>query len=129
MNYPLLNVFLTMMWFFLWILWFVLLLRVITDIFRDDTLSGWAKAGWSIFVILLPLLGVLVYLIVRGDGMGDREIAWWRGQQARYYASAGGDTAQATGKADELARLAELKNHGDLTAEEYEHAKAKVLTG
>src|SRR5690606_32247369 len=69
-DYPLLNIFLTMMWFFLWILWLMLLFRVIVDIFRDDALSGWAKAGWSIFVIVLPLLGVFVYLVARGKGMG-----------------------------------------------------------
>ncbi|NEE58592.1 SHOCT domain-containing protein, partial [Streptomyces sp. SID8455] len=64
-DYPLLNLFLTMLYLFFWVLWFFLLFKVITDLFRDHTLNGWAKAGWLIFVILLPYLGVLVYLIVR----------------------------------------------------------------
>ncbi|MER6950315.1 SHOCT domain-containing protein [Nonomuraea sp. NPDC000554] len=126
MDYPLLNVLLTMMWFFLWVVWFMLLFRVIADIFHDDSMGGWAKAGWTIFAIILPFLGVLIYLIVRGKQMGEREIAWARGSEARYYAAAGGVT-QPTDQADQLTRLAELKNHGDLTQEEYERAKAKVL--
>jgi Short C-terminal domain/Phospholipase_D-nuclease N-terminal len=130
MKYPLLNVFLTMMWLFLWALWFVLLFYVITDVFRDDKLSGWAKAGWTVFVIVLPFAGVLTYLIVRGAGMGERQAAWRRAREARYYEAARQNVAPATtGKADELARLAELKEHGDLTPEEFTQAKAKVLTG
>jgi Phospholipase_D-nuclease N-terminal len=66
MSYPLLNVFLTMMWFFLWVLWIYLLIRVIADIFRSRDLGGWAKAGWLAFVIILPFLGVFGYLIARG---------------------------------------------------------------
>src|SRR5690349_19131340 len=73
-SYPLLNLFLTMLWFFLWILWFILLFRVIVDIFRDDDLGGWGKAGWMIFVCVLPFLGIFVYLIARGRGMGEREL-------------------------------------------------------
>ncbi|GAA3956949.1 SHOCT domain-containing protein [Actinomadura viridis] len=127
MNYPLLNVFLTMMWFFLWIIWFVLLFRVITDVFRDDSLSGWGKAGWTVFLIVLPFLGVLVYLIARGRGMGDREAARMRERESRYYTAAGLDLGRGTGQAEELGRLAELRDHGDLTAEEFERAKTKVL--
>ena len=70
---PLLDVFFTMMWFFLWVLWFFLLFRVIMDIFRSRDLGGWGKAGWLVFTIVLPFLGVLVYLIARGDTMADRE--------------------------------------------------------
>ncbi|MEU8251396.1 SHOCT domain-containing protein [Nonomuraea sp. NPDC048916] len=128
-NYPLLNIFLTMMWFFLWILWVMLLFRVIADIFRDDTLNGWGKAGWTIFVIVLPLLGVLVYLIARGKGMGRREVAAMVDRESRYYEAVERRVGRTTGRADELTRLADLKNHGDLTLEEYERAKAKVLAG
>lgn len=126
-DYPLLNIFLTMMWFFLWILWLMLLFRVIVDIFRDDALSGWAKAGWSIFVIVLPLLGVFVYLVARGKGMGRREVAAMLEREARYYEAADRRAGRSTGQADELRRLADLRNHGDITPEEYERAKAKVL--
>ncbi|MFI0417581.1 SHOCT domain-containing protein [Spongiactinospora sp. 9N601] len=126
-DYPLLNIFLTMMWFFLWVLWLMLLFRVIVDIFRDDSLNGWVKAGWSIFVIVLPLVGVFVYLVVRGKGMGRREVAALAERESRYYEAAERRAFQGTGQADELARLADLRNHGDLTPQEFEHAKAKVL--
>lgn len=69
-DYPLLNMFWTMLLVFLWIMWFVLLFRIIGDIFRDDRLSGWAKAGWLVFCLLLPFLGVFVYVIARGKDMG-----------------------------------------------------------
>src|SRR5215813_1346611 len=72
---PLLDVFWTMLWFFLWILWFFLLFRVLLDIFRSRDLGGWGKAGWVAFVIILPFLGVLVYLIARGRKMTDHDVA------------------------------------------------------
>ncbi|MET9886438.1 SHOCT domain-containing protein [Streptomyces sp. NPDC006430] len=125
-DYPLLNAFWTMMMVFLWILWFMLLFRVIGDIFRDDDLSGWGKAGWTVFVIILPFLGVFVYLIARGRGMGEREMkrAQQNEEQFRSYVR---QNAGTTSQAEELSRLAELKNHGDITAAEFERAKARVL--
>lgn len=125
-DYPLLNMFWTMMMLFLWVLWFMLLFRIIGDIFRDDDLGGWGKAGWSIFVIILPFLGVFVYLIARGRGMGERELA--RAQRnEREFRTYVQQTAGGGSPAEELARLAELKNKGDITAAEFEQAKAKVL--
>ncbi|KOU67540.1 SHOCT domain-containing protein [Streptomyces sp. NPDC060334] len=125
-DYPLLNIFLTMMLCFLWVFWFVLLMRIIGDVFRDDDLSGWAKAGWTVFVILLPYLGVFIYLIVRGRGMGERQLRRTQRQEEafRTYAREGD---AITGQAEELSRLAELKNRGAITASEYERAKGKVL--
>ncbi|WP_406859094.1 SHOCT domain-containing protein [Streptomyces sp. HUAS MG47] len=126
-DYPLLDVFWTTLWIFLWILWFMLLFRIITDVFRDDDLSGWAKAGWMIFVVFLPFLGVFVYLIARGKGMGNRELSAARqSEQAfRSYvqeaAGGGGSTV------DQLARLGELKTSGQITEEEFQAAKAKIL--
>ncbi|MEV8035386.1 SHOCT domain-containing protein [Streptomyces sp. NPDC086182] len=125
-DYPLLNVFWTTMWFFLWILWFMLLFRVIGDIFRDDALSGWGKAGWCVFVVILPFLGIFVYLIARGRGMGEREMKRIQRSQEDMNSYIR-ETAGTTGKADELAKLADLKSHGHITAEEFEQAKAKVL--
>lgn len=81
-DYPLLSVFWSMLLLFLWIMWFVLLFRVVVDIFRDDDMSGWAKAGWLVFTILLPFLGVFVYVIARGKNMGLREVSQARAQQA-----------------------------------------------
>lgn len=127
-GYPLLNIFLTLMWFFLWVLWLVLLFRVVVDIFRDDTLSGAAKAGWTLFVVVLPLLGVFVYLVVRGKGMGQREVAALVARESRSYGATGPEGRRSGGPADELIRLADLKNHGELTEEEYKRAKAHVLS-
>lgn len=130
MDYPLLNVFLTMLWFFVWILWLMLLFRVIGDIFRDDALSGWAKAGWTLLVCALPYLGVLVYLIARGRGMGEREMRRARAQEQAfrsYVQQAATTPAAGATKADELGRLAALHDQGAITDAEYERAKAKVL--
>ncbi|MEU9030904.1 SHOCT domain-containing protein [Streptomyces sp. NPDC048383] len=125
-DYPLLNMFWTMMLCFFWVLWFMLLFRVIGDIFRDDEMNGWAKAGWTVFVILLPYLGVIVYLIARGRGMGERELK--RAQQhEQAFRSYVRESAGPRSHAEDLSRLADLKNHGDITEAEYEHAKAKVL--
>jgi hypothetical protein len=135
-NYPLLDAFLTMLWFFLWILWFFLLFRVVLDIFRDDSLSGWAKAGWLIFVVILPFVGVLVYLIARGSTMGARDQADARRNKKEFddyirQTVASSDGGAATGTAasptDQLARLARLKADGTLTEEEFQQAKAKIL--
>ncbi len=125
-DYPLLNMFWTMMMIFIWVLWFMLLFRIIGDIFRDDELSGWGKSGWTIFVIILPFLGVFVYLIARGRGMGERELkrAQLNEQAFRSYVR---ESAAPTSAAEELSRLADLKNRGDITATEYEQAKAKAL--
>jgi hypothetical protein len=127
-DYPVLGAFLTIMWIGLWILWFVLLFRVIVDIFRDDRLSGWAKTGWLVLTVVLPFLGVFVYLIARGKGMGEREQAQARARQEqadRYIRETAGSTA--TSEVDELARLSEIRTRGDITDEEYQRAKEKIL--
>ena len=127
-NYPLLDAFLTMLWFFLWILWIFLLIRIFIDIFRSDDMGGWAKAGWSIFVIILPFLGVLVYVIARGSGMAhrDQQQAVAADQAARsYIQSAAGPS---TSVAEEVNKLAALRDQGVLTEQEFETQKAKVLS-
>ncbi|MET7482991.1 SHOCT domain-containing protein [Streptomyces sp. NPDC005538] len=130
-DYPLLDVFWTMLVFFLWIMWFVLLFRIVVDIFRDDGLGGWAKAGWLVFCLVLPFLGVFVYVIARGKNMGRRETAQARAQQKQFedYVR---ETAQSSGgsssSADELLRLSEIKAHGDITEEEFQRAKQLVLS-
>ena len=131
-NYPMLDTFLSIMWFFLWILWIFLLVRVTLDIFRDDRLRGWGKAGWLIFVLILPYLGVLVYLIARGHGMGERDHAQAKQQRAamddyiRSTAASGGGSGGLS-HAEQLSKLADLKNSGALTEQEYQTAKAKIL--
>ncbi|GAA3506742.1 SHOCT domain-containing protein [Streptomyces prasinosporus] len=131
-DYPLLSAFWTMLVFFLWIMWFILLFRIIVDIFRDDALSGWAKAGWLVFTIVLPFLGVFVYVIARGKNMGRREIAQARAQQEAldsYIRETAKDTGGRPSSVDELARLSEIKARGDITDDEFRRAKELVLSG
>ena len=127
-NYPLLDAFLTMLWFFLWILWIFLLIRIFMDIFRSDDMGGWAKAGWSIFVIILPFLGVLVYVIARGSGMArrDQQQAIAADKAARSYIQSAAGTS--TSVAEEVNKLAALRDQGVLTEQEFETQKAKVLS-
>ena len=131
-DYPLLSAFWTMLVFFLWIMWFVLLFRVVVDIFRDDDLSGWGKAGWLVFCIVLPFLGVFVYVVARGKNMGRREVAQARAQQQAfddYVRETAKGSAGPASSVDELARLSEIKARGDITDEEFQRAKQLVLSG
>ncbi|KAB1148194.1 SHOCT domain-containing protein [Streptomyces luteolifulvus] len=130
-DYPLLSVFWSMLWFFLWIMWFILLFRVVVDIFRDDDMSGWAKTGWLLFCICLPFLGVLVYVIARGRGMGRREVAQAREQQRQFdsYIRETAKSGGGTSSADELAKLSEIRARGDISDEEFRRAKEMVLSG
>lgn len=129
-DYPLLGVFWTTFWLFMWVLWFFLLFRVIGDVFRDDELNGWVKAGWIVFVVVLPLIGVLVYVLVRGRGMGRREVSRAQAQQeafddyVRRIAATG--TARSS-PADEIAKLSRSRERGDISDDEFQRAKAKIL--
>ncbi|GLX51099.1 membrane protein [Streptomyces hygroscopicus subsp. hygroscopicus] len=127
-DYPVLGAFLTMLWFALWILWFFLLFRVVFDIFRDDGLGGWAKAGWLAFVVVLPYLGVLVYLIARGAGMGRREVEQAQRRKREFDAYVR-ETAGGHSSTDELARLSEMRGQGTISEEEFARAKELVLSG
>ena len=100
---PLLDLFWTMLWFFLFFVWLMLLFRIFGDIFRSDDMGGWAKALWIIFVIVLPLLGVLIYVIARGRGMAERDVRDVQAMQAaqenyiRSVAGSGGSTRICAG--------------------------------
>lgn len=127
-DYPLLNLFWTMLWLFVWILWIFLLVRIILDVFRSDDLGGWSKALWVIFIIILPFIGVLVYLIARGSGMQKRDVRDARAadQEMRsYIRSAAAETPAST--AEELSKLASLRDQGVLTEAEFDTQKAKLL--
>ncbi|MFD7911849.1 MULTISPECIES: SHOCT domain-containing protein [unclassified Streptomyces] len=126
-DYPLLNFFWTMLWFFVWVMWFFLLFKVITDIFRDHTLGGWGKAGWLILVLVLPFLGIFVYLIARGRSMHERDRTQAQEQQAAFRAYVQQTAGAGSGSADELHKLSALKDKGDITQEEFDRAKAKIL--
>ncbi|MEU4009994.1 SHOCT domain-containing protein [Streptomyces pseudogriseolus] len=131
-DYPLLSALLTMLVFFLWIMWFILLFRVVVDVVRDDSLSGWGKTGWLVFTIVLPFLGVFVYVIAHGRNMGSRELAQARAQQEAldsYIRQTAKGTGEGTSRVDELARLSEIKARGDISDDEFRRAKELVLSG
>ena len=125
-TYPLLDVFWTMLWFFCFFLFIWLLIFVFTDIFRSHDMGGWAKAGWVIFVIVLPFIGILVYLIARGGKMHERQTrdAAQAQQEFDTYVR---DVAGSSGTADQLSKLADLKQRGVITDAEFESEKAKLL--
>ena len=127
-SYPVLDAFLTMLYFFLFFIWIWLLITVFMDIFRSHDMGGLAKALWVIFVIILPFLGVFVYLIVRGGSMQERAAAQAAQQQKAfdtYVRQAAGTEGADT--ASQLHKLADLKAQGVLTDAEFEAEKAKVL--
>jgi uncharacterized membrane protein len=129
-DYPVLGIFWTTMWIFLWILWFVMLFRIIGDIFRDDTLSGVGKTGWLIFVVVLPFLGVFVYLLARGRDMGRRETRYAQARQQEfddYIRTTAGQGAGAGNETEQLARLSDIRARGDISDEEFQRAKEKIL--
>jgi uncharacterized membrane protein YcjF (UPF0283 family) len=128
-DYPLLEVFWTMLIFFAFFIWIWLLIVVFSDLFRSHDLSGWAKAAWVIGIIILPYLGVLLYLIVRGHKMAEhaQEAATAQDAAARQYIQQAAGTTPST--ADELQRLADLKAQGVISDAEFETAKAKALAG
>ena len=125
-SYPLLGVFWSMLWFFLFIVWIWLLIVVFADIFRSHDIGGFAKALWVIFVIVLPFLGVFVYLIARGGKMHEHQAqdAQAQERQFRRYVQ---ETAGSGNTADQLAKLADLRDRGVITAEEFDREKAKIL--
>ncbi len=127
-SYPLLNLFWTMFIFFLWVIWIWILIWVFIDIFRSRDLSGWAKALWFLFVLLIPLIGVLVYLIARGGSMHERAVQDAQQQDAEFRSYAQETAASAPAStADQLAKLAGLRDRGVISAEEFEREKARVL--
>ena len=125
-SYPLLGAFWTIVEIFLWVIWIWILIYVFIDIFRSRDLSGWGKALWFIFVLFIPLIGVLVYLIARGSSMHERAVqeAQHQDREFRAYVQ---DAASSGNTADQLAKLADLRDRGVITADEFEREKAKVL--
>ena len=126
-SYPILDIFLTTLYFFLFIIWLWLLFMVFIDVFRSHDIGGWAKALWVIFIIVMPYLGVLVYLIARGGKMHERAAQAAQAQQQAfddYVKQAAGSSSNV----DQLAKLADLKAKGVLTDAEFEAQKAKILS-
>jgi ABC-type multidrug transport system fused ATPase/permease subunit len=126
-TYALGEVLWTMFVLFMWIIWFWLLITVFSDLFRDHETSGGAKALWCIFVILLPFLGVFIYLLVRGGGMAERSMAQQQKAQAQFDSYVR-ETAGGSGSAAEIANAKELLDSGAITQAEFDQLKAKALS-
>ena len=116
---------LTVLAVFVFVAWIMVLFTILSDLFRDHGLSGWGKAAWVLFLIFVPFLAALIYLIARGGGMRERSIAQQQEAKEQF------DTyvrQTAGGGADELAKLSDLRDKGAITDEEFQRAKAKLLT-
>jgi hypothetical protein len=123
-DYPFMDVLWSMIIFFFWVIWIWIVVTVLVDIFRRDDIGGWAKAAWVIFVVILPWLGVLIYLIAQHDGMRERRIREAQGQKQafdQYVRDAAG------GSAAEIAQAKQLLDSGAITQDEFEAIKAKAL--
>jgi predicted PurR-regulated permease PerM len=125
-DYPFLDVLWTMFIFFLWIIWFFLLFRVIVDIFRRKDIGGGSKTLWLLFVILLPFLGVFVYLIVNSNEMADRDLQRAQASQQQFDSYVK-DVAGSGGAAAEIDKAKQLLDSGAITQEEFNALKAKAL--
>lgn len=125
-SYPLLDAFWTILWVFAFVFWITVLVTVVLDLFRSADLSGVAKALWFLFVLVLPLAGVLVYLVVRGHGMAAR--AQRREREEEAVVGRHLEEASAKGNvAEQLTKLTELHDHGDLSDEEFTQAKHRLV--
>ncbi len=121
------QVFWSILWFFLFFVWILLIFTIFGDIIRNDDMGGWAKAIWSIFIIFVPFIGIFAYLIINGSKMGERQVKAAQAQEAAmsdYIRT----TAGTPSAADELAKLADLHTAGKLDDAEYAAAKAKVVS-
>jgi hypothetical protein len=125
-SYPLLGAFWTIFIIFLWVIWFWILITIIIDIFRSHDLGGFAKALWLIFILFIPLIGVLVYLIARGGKMHEHAARDARRQEAEFRSYVQ-EAAGSQSPADQLAKLADLRDRGVITPQEFESQKAKIL--
>ena len=125
-DYPFLDILGTMLIFFAWVIWFWILIRVLVDVFRRHDLSGWSKAGWTLFMIVLPFLGVFIYLIAHGKEMGQRDIDQARANQAQFDEYVRSVSA-SDGGAAEIAKAKNLLDSGAITQTEYDALKAKAL--
>jgi hypothetical protein len=125
-NYPFLSGFWYLLLFFFWVIWFWLLITVFADLFRRHDIGGWGKAGWIIFVILLPYLGVLVYLIAEHKGMADRSVKEAEASKQEFdtYVKS---VAAETSPAEQIAKAKQLLDAGTITQAEFDQMKAKAL--
>lgn len=126
-DYPFLDVLWTIVIFFLWVVWFWLLFTVFIDVFRRHDLSGWKKALWLIFVIILPFVGVFIYIITQNDGMTARNVERAKAQQAQFDTYVRETAGGAGGAAAEIASAKQLLDQGAITQAEFDAIKQKAL--
>ena len=125
-DYPFLDIFWTMLVFFMWVIWLWILITVLMDLFRRHDISGWAKAAWTLFVIVLPFLGVLIYVATQGGRMAERRASEIRESQASFddYVR---NVAAVSGPSDQIAKGKELLDSGAIDQAEFEMLKRKAL--
>ena len=123
-DYPFLDIVGTMLIFFAWVIWFWILIRVLVDVFRRHDISGWGKAGWTLFMIVVPFLGVLIYLIAHGKDMGQRDIEQAQANKAQFdeYVKS---VAAEDGGAAQIAQAKSLLDSGTITQDEYDSAEGQ----
>ena len=131
-GYPLLDIMWTMVVFFAWVIWFWLLITIFSDLFRRDDMGGWAKAGWVVLLIVLPFLGVLIYLIANTKGMAERRNREVKAYQDQFDAhvrsvAADGHSANGHSSADQIAKGKQLLDSGAISQEEFATLKQKAL--
>ena len=125
-DYPFLNILWSMIIFFVWVAWIWMMILILSDVFRRRDLSGWGKAGWTFFLIVLPFLGALIYLIAQGDGMAERRAQDAQGERAQmddYVRSVAG----SAGPAAEIDKARQLLDSGAINQTEFDALKAKAL--
>ena len=127
-DYPLLGFFWTVFIVFIWVIWIILLIRVFADIFRNHKMGGGAKALWVIFVVIVPFLGVLIYLIVHGGQMAQRDMQQAQAQKDAFDSYVRETATTGPSSAEELSKLAALHQQGVLTDAEFAAQKAKLLS-
>jgi len=125
-DYPFLDVMWSMFIFFIWVAWFMLLFRIIGDIFRRHDIGGGGKTGWLIFVLILPFLGVFIYLIAESQGMAERDMERMQAQQAQFDSYVR-ETAGSGGAAAEIEKAKQLLDSGAITQSEFDAIKTKAL--
>lgn len=126
-DYPLLGLIWTMFVFFIWVAWLVLVFRIFADIFRSDDMGGVAKTIWTIAVLFVPFIGVLVYILSRGDGMNRRDLERAQAAEAQFRDYVRDTAGSGAGAAAEIEKLAALRDSGALTDDEFQAQKAKLL--
>jgi hypothetical protein len=126
-DYPFLDIFWTMIIFFCWVVWIWMMIAILSDVFRRRDISGWSKAAWTVFLIVLPFLGALIYLIANHDGMADRNIEQHQAAQAQFDDYVRSTAQTGGGAAAEIEKAKDLLDSGAINQAEFDALKAKAL--